>query len=332
MNEPTSYDIVIIGGGPAGLAAGLYAARAARRTALIERRAPGGQIALTGAVENYPGFASINGFDLAQSMHAQAETYGMRTRSAEVTRLIPNAAGFHLETSDGPIDAASVILTGGADYLHLNVPGEARLTGRGVSYCATCDGAFFKGGDVTVVGGGDAALDEALFLTRYADHVRIIHRRDAFRASAILQERVFAHPKIDVTWDTVVTAIDGDESVQSVTLRHQRTGEQRARATDAVFIFIGQRPATDWLRGVVELDAAGHVVVNLWMETSVPGLFAAGDIRGQSARQVISAAGDGATAAIRADQYLNHQEYMRRTGADATPVVERGQPLVAARD
>ena len=301
------YEIVIVGGGPAGLAAGLYAARATRRTLLIERKAPGGQIALTGAVENYPGFSEgINGFDLGQQMLAQAERYGLDVRYADVTGVRRDGNRFILSTDDdGEIVARSVILTGGADYNRLDVPGEERLTGRGVSYCATCDAAFFRGADVIVVGGGDAALDEGLFVTRYADRVTIVHRRDSFRASGILQARVFANPKIDVLWDTVVTEILGEESVTGVRLRNVKTGETSERAVGAVFIFIGQHPNTDWLAGLLPLDAGGHVPVNLWMETEVPGLFAAGDIRADSARQVVSAAGDGSTAAIRADHYLS---------------------------
>ncbi|MGD9890507.1 MAG: thioredoxin-disulfide reductase [Dehalococcoidia bacterium] len=306
MSSP-EYEVVIVGGGPAGLAAALYAARALRRTAIVERKAPGGQIALTGAVENYPGFADgINGFDLGVQMQRHAEKYGAETLYADVTRIERDGQIFRLATTDGEIHARSVILTGGADYNRLGVPGEERLTGRGVSYCATCDAAFFKDEEVIVVGGGDAALDEGLFVTRYAAWVHIVHRRDTFRASAVLQARALADPKIDVIWDTIVTEILGGDSVTGVRLRNVRTGDEWERPIGAVFIFIGQHPNTDWLGGMLALDAGGHVPVNLWMETAVPGLFAAGDIRGDSARQVVSAAGDGATAAIRADQYLSN--------------------------
>jgi thioredoxin reductase (NADPH) len=300
------YEIVIVGGGPAGLAAGLYAARATRRTLLIERKAPGGQIALTGAVENYPGFVDgINGFDLGMQLHRHAEKYGMETEYGEVTALRRDAGRFLLDTDQGTIVARAVILAGGADYNRLGVPGEERLTGRGVSYCATCDAAFFKGAEVAVVGGGDAALDEGLFVTRYASRVHLIHRRDQFRASGILQARVFANPTIAVTWDTIVTEVLGEESVTGVRLRHVKTGQERVLPVEAVFIFIGQTPNTGWLRGLLELDRGGHVPVNLWMETAIPGLFAVGDIRADSARQVVSGAGDGATAAVRADHYLS---------------------------
>lgn len=299
-----NVDIVIIGGGPAGLAAGLYAARALRSTLLIERKAPGGQIALTGAVENYPGIESVNGFDLSQQMLAQAEHNGMQVHYADVLGIRRDGDSFILSTTEGDVTARAVILTGGADYNRLNIPGEERLTGRGVSYCATCDAAFFKGMDVAVVGGGDAALDEGLFVTRYARKVYLIHRRDQFRASRVLQERVFANPTIEIIWDTVVTEVLGEGEVSGARLRNVKTNAERILPVAAVFIFIGQHPNTDWLKADLTLDAGGHVPVNLWMETSIPGLFAAGDIRAESARQVASAVGDGATAAIRADAYL----------------------------
>jgi thioredoxin reductase (NADPH) len=300
------YEIVIVGGGPAGLAAGLYAARATRRTLLVERRVVGGQIALTSMVENYPGFPDgVNGFDLGQAMLRQAERYGQETEYTEVTAVRRTAEGrFRLTTPDGDLLARALIVTAGADYNRLGVPGEERLTGRGVSYCATCDAAFFRDQEVAVVGGGDAALDEGLFITRYAARVHVIHRRETLRAGRILQERAFANPRMDFTWNSVVEAIEGEEAVTGVRLRDVRTGATRLLPVAAVFIFVGQHPNTDWLGGMLALDAGGHIPVNLWMETAVPGLFAAGDVRAESARQVASAVGDGVTAAIRADQYL----------------------------
>lgn len=307
------YDIVIVGGGPAGLAAGLYAARAQRRTLLLERKGVGGQIALTSLVENYPGFPDgINGFDLSQAMHRQAEKYGLETEYADVTSIARNGSGFRLATSEGDVAAHAVIVTAGADYNRLGVPGEEEFTGRGVSYCATCDAAFFRDAEVLVVGGGDAALDEGLFITRYARTVHLVHRRDTLRASRVLQERARANPKMNFIWNTVVERIEGDEGVRSVRLRDVRSGATRSLDVAAVFIFIGQHPNTDWLDGMVRPDTGGHIPVNLWMETEMPGLFAAGDVRADSARQLASAVGDGATAAIRAEYYLtgNLPEWM----------------------
>ncbi len=301
----TPYDIIIIGAGPAGLAAGLYAARARRSTVLFERKVTGGQIALTADVENYPGFDNINGFDLADAMHKQAEKYGMQTVFADVTAVDQDGAMHIVRTAEGDYRAKAVVVTGGADYNKLGVPGEERLTGFGVSYCATCDGAFFRDKPVAVVGGGDAAMDEGLFLTRFVSKATVLHRRDKLRASAILQERAFANPKIAFSWNTVVDEILGDDHVTGVRVRDVVTGETSTLDVAAVFVFIGLTPNTDYLRDKVRMDGGGHIFVNEWMETGVPGLYAAGDVRANSARQVVTAAGDGATAAIRADQYIN---------------------------
>jgi thioredoxin reductase (NADPH) len=298
------YDIIIIGAGPAGLSAGLYAARAQRKTLLIEKNVTGGQIALTAVIENYPGIPEINGFDLGQIMQSQAEKYGMETAYTTVTSIEPKGKEHIVHTNDGDYTAKAVIITAGADYNRLEVPGEDRLTGFGVSYCATCDAAFFKGDKVAVIGGGDSALDEGLFVTRYASNVNVIHRRDTLRASAILQERAFETPNMDFTWDTVVEEVLGEKAVESVRVRNLKTGQVSEIPVSAVFVFIGHTPNSSFLEGLVEMDAGRHIKVNEWMETNVPGIFAAGDIRTNSARQVISSAGDGATAAIRADHYL----------------------------
>jgi len=305
--RPRDYDIIIIGGGPAGLAAGLYAARARRRTLLFERKITGGQIALTAEVENYPGIESINGFDLAQNMQRQAEKYGMETEFADVTRIEPGDEAHTVRTAEGEFRARTVIVTGGADYNRLGVPGEERLTGYGVSYCATCDAAFFKDQTVAVIGGGDAAMDEGLFVARYARKVWVIHRRDQLRASAILQERAFAEPKIEFIWNAVVEEILGEKNVTGLRLRNAVTGERSTLDVAAAFVFIGLTPNSGYLKGTLAMDGGGHVLVNEWMETSVPGVFAAGDIRANSARQVVSSAGDGATAAIRADRYISER-------------------------
>ena len=301
------FDIAIIGGGGSGLTAAVYAARGMRSTIVFEGNVTGGQIATTDVVENFPGFPEgINGFDLAQNILKQAEKFGARVEYARVERLTRLDDGtFELATESATFHARAVIVTAGADYNKLGVPGEAEFVGKGVSYCATCDAAFFAGQDVIVVGGGDAALDEGLFTTRYAKSVTIVHRRDTLRASGILQERAAAEPKISYIWDTVVERIEGDGgAVRQAVLKNLKTGEVTVRNTAAVFIFIGQTPNSHLLKGMVELDAGGHAMVDLEMKTKVPGLFVAGDVRTKAARQLISAAGDGATAAISAEHYL----------------------------
>lgn len=298
------YDIVIIGGGPAGLAAGLYAARARRRTLMLEKGVIGGQIALTERVENYPGIEAIGGFDLAEAMRQQAEKYGMETAYLEVSALEQVDARWRVSTAEGDYLAKAVIVASGADYNRLQVPGEERLTGRGVSYCATCDAAFFRDQEVAVVGGGDSAIDEGLFTSRYASKVYVIHRRDQLRASRILQERAFANPKMEFIWNTVVTEVQGQDEVESLRLRNVITGEESTLKVAAVFIFIGHTPNSSILKGLVKLDEGGHVYVNEWMETGLPGLYAAGDLRVNSARQVASSVGDGCTAAIAAEHYI----------------------------
>ena len=311
----TEYEIAIVGGGPAGLAAGLYAARASRRTVCFERRTVGGQIALTSLVENYPGFPDgVNGFDLAELMETQATKHGMELRKDAVLGLKRDGERYRLSTESGDVLARAVIVTSGADYNRLGVPGEERLTGRGVSYCATCDAAFSRDQVVAVVGGGDAALDEGLFVTRYAAKVYLIHRRNQLRASRILQERAFAEPKFTFVWDTVVESIEGESQVTAVKIANVRTGERSSLDVSDVFIFIGQHPNSEFLGGLVPVDAVGYVPTDLWMRTASPGLFVAGDVRADSARQLVSAAGDGATAAIAADHYL--VEHFPRAGAE----------------
>jgi thioredoxin reductase (NADPH) len=299
------YDIVIIGGGPAGLAAGLYAARGMHRTVLLEKGVVGGQISTTELVENYPGIPTVNGFDLGQTMLKQSESHGMETEYLETTGIEQVGQKWRVKTNgDDTFLGKALIVTAGAEYNKLGIPGEERLTGKGVSYCATCDAAFFKGMDVAVVGGGDAAMDEGLFTTRYADKVSVIHRRDELRASAILQQRAFANPKMDFVWNTVVDEVVGEDQVTSVILRDVVTGSTREVPLSALFIFIGQHPNSGFLDGLVEMDAGKHVIVDDWMRTKQPGLFAAGDIRQNSARQVASSVGDGVTAAIAADHYI----------------------------
>ena len=303
MSQDSEFDIVIIGGGPAGLAAGLYAARGMHRSLLLEKGVVGGQIALTDVVENYPGVPHVNGFDLADTMLKQAESYGLETRYEEVTGIEQADRKWKVATAQGDVLAKALVVTAGADYNRLGVPGEERLTGKGVSYCATCDAAFFKEQDVVVVGGGDAAMDEGLFTTRYVAKATVIHRRDELRASRILQERAFKNEKMDFIWNTVVEEITGENQVEAVKLKEVVTGEESTLPVAAVFIFIGQHPNTDFLKGLVKTDARGHVLVDDWMRTELPGLFAAGDVRQNSARQVASSVGDGGTPASAADHY-----------------------------
>ncbi|MQC17308.1 MAG: thioredoxin-disulfide reductase, partial [Chloroflexi bacterium] len=270
-NGPREIDIAIIGGGPAGMAAGLYAARALRSTVMFEGGVLGGQIATSDRVENYPGFPEgVGGFDLAMAFHQQAEHHGMETVFAMVTGLRREEDGRFTVVTDGGGDflAKSVIVTAGANPNKLGVPGEEALTGRGVSYCATCDAAFFKGMDVVVVGGGDAAVEEAIFTTRYARKVTLVHRRDALRAQAVLQERAFALDNMDFVWDSVVEEIHGNSAgteVEAVTIRNLKTDDVSRMPVSAVFIFIGQTPNSNLIAGMVELDAGNHAKVNAWM-------------------------------------------------------------------
>jgi len=299
------FDVIIIGGGACGLTAALYTSRAQLRTVVLEKTVPGGQIATTALVENYPGFPEgVEGPELAERMEEQARKYGMDLRYAEVESIEVDGLERIVHTSEGDFTANAVIVTTGAEHRKLGVKGELELTGRGVSYCATCDGAFFRGQRVVVVGGGDAALDEGLFLTRYASEVVVIHRRDQLRASKILQDRAMATKNMRFIWDTVVEGIDGGDKVEGVRLRNVQTGETSALACEGLFVYIGLEPQTDFVKDLLETDGGGHLAVNLWMETRVPGVFAAGDVRINAARQLVSAAGDGCTAAIRADHYL----------------------------
>ena len=273
---------------------------------MLEKNVIGGQIALTASIENYPGFPDgVNGFDLAEAMLQQAEKYGLQTIYVSALSVDKTDDRFLVKTSEGDFRTKTVIAAGGGTYKKLGVPGEERLIGRGVSFCATCDGALFRQKEVLVVGGGDAAIDEALFLARYASKIRVVHRRDQLRATPVLQERAFAEPKLDFVWNTVVVEVLGDDVVTGARLRNVISGEESEMAVAGVFIFIGQQPNVDYLKGLVAMDETGRVIVNDWMETNVPGVYAAGDGRRNAARQVESSAGDGATAAIRADQYIS---------------------------
>lgn len=306
----TDCEIAIVGAGPAGLTAGLYAARAMRRTVLLERLAIGGQISTTSIVENYPGFVDgITGPDLSFAMLDQAKRFGLEHRSDGVNKITLENGRFLLDTDGGPLTAQAVILATGARHRMLGLPKEKEfLQGRGVSVCATCDGAFFRDKAVVVVGGGDAAMDEGLFLTKYCSKVTVVHRRDQLRASKILQERAFANPKMAFIWDTVVTEILGEERVQGVRLKNLKTGEEREFPAEGLFLFIGHIPNTDLVRDLADLDPQGHVICDpITLMTRTPGLFAAGDLRVGAWRQAITAAGDGCAAAIAADKWLSER-------------------------
>jgi len=300
------YEVVIIGGGPAGLTAGLYTSRARLNSLLIEKGLVGGQIADAELMENYPGFVEgISGLELGQSMHQQATKYGLNTIIAEVTGIELQGEKKIVMTTKDNFAAKAVIIASGSERRKLGIPGEEEFTGKGVSYCATCDAPFFKEQPVAVVGGGDAAITEALHLTKFASRVTVIHRRDQLRATRILQEKAFSEPKIEFLWNTVVEEIEGKDTVKRLKLRQVITGEKPVLDVSGVFVSVGHTPGTDYLRGVLPLDATGCIATNERMETEIPGIFAAGDIRLNSARQAITAAGDGATAAIYAEKFIS---------------------------
>jgi len=298
------YEVVIIGGGPAGLTAGLYTSRAGLKTLLVERGVFGGQIINAKLVENYPGFPEgISGYELASLMHQQATRYGLETMATEVTGLTPGKPN-RILTSDDTFEADALIIATGSEYRKLGVAGEGRLLGRGVSFCATCDGFFFREKRVAVVGGGDTAITDALELSQLAQKVYVIHRRDQLRAGDVLQQRAFAEHKIEFVWDTVLEEIMGEQAVNAIRMRNVKTDQISTMEIDGVFIATGLTPNSQRFADIVELDDTEHVVANELMITSKPGIFAAGDIRRNSSRQVSTAVGDGATAAISAFKYL----------------------------
>jgi len=308
MTEPMSksYQVIIVGGGPAGLTAGLYCSRSRLSTLLVERGMVGGQIVNAERVENYPGFPQgISGMELGQLIHQQASGYGLEVLSSDVTGAVPGERRHRVSTGDGDLEAGAVIIASGSQYRRLGVPGEDEFVGRGVSYCATCDGPLFKDRVVMVVGGGDAAITEALYLSKFASSVKVIHRRDRLRASRVVQERVMAEPKVELIWDTVVAGIEGDGSVREVRLRNVKDARITTLAVGGVFVAIGSEPNSAIWRGIMPLDDRGYIITNEAMETEVRGIFAAGDVRHNSARQAITAAGDGATAAIAAERFLS---------------------------
>jgi len=299
-----SYQVVIIGGGPAGLTAGLYAARAGLKSVLLEQGIFGGQIVNARLVENYPGFPEgISGTELGELIRRQAIKYGLETLTTEVTGVSTGNA-YEVSSTEGNIQTGSIIIATGSEYRKLGVIGEERLSGHGVSYCATCDGFFFRDRVVAVAGGGDTAITDALELTQHCRKVYIIHRRDQLRATKALQEKAFSQPKIELVWDTVIDEIVGDKMLSNLHLRNVKSRESSNLEVDGLFVAVGLKPNSQVFSQLIMLDEAGFIVTDELMKTSAPGIFAAGDVRQNSFRQVITAAGDGAAAASSAFKYL----------------------------
>ena len=306
------YDIVIIGGGPAGLTAGIYATRALMKTLLLEKIAPGGLVITTEKVENYPGFAEgVNGYELMEQMIKQAGKFGLETISEEAIGISQKDKVFHIKTILQDYQALSVIIASGTIYRNLGVEGEQAFTGRGISYCATCDAPLFRNKEVVVVGGGDAAIEEALFLTKFVKKIYLVHRRDKLRASAILQERAKQNPKIEFIWNSVINRIYGKSKIEKVTIRNILDNSEQELNIDGIFVFIGFEPKTVFLKDFVELDKEGYVVTDYEMKTSHSGIFAAGDVRSNALRQIITACGDGARAAVSSQHFV---ENLKNTG------------------
>jgi len=302
------YDVIIIGGGPAGLTAALYTSRNKHSTLLIEKGLIGGNINEAEKVDNYPGFPKgIGGMELTALMHEQALLYGTEVVNDEVTYVNIEDNTRTVKTTQGDYSAKALIITGGSERQKLNVPGEKEFSGKGVSYCATCDGPFFRDKRVAVVGGGNAALYEALHIAKFASNVSIIHRRDQLRATPVVQDKVFAEPKINVIWNSVVKEVQGEIFVNKLKLADVKNNKESFLEIDGVFVAIGLVPNTSYLKNIVPLNDKGYIIVNNKMETGVPGIYAAGDIRQNSIRQVIAAAGDGAVAAISAANYIENQ-------------------------
>ncbi|KAB2928326.1 MAG: thioredoxin-disulfide reductase [Leptonema illini] len=314
MTNNGIYDVIIIGGGPAGLTAGMYAKRAALNAVLIEKGVFGGQVAITKGVENYPGFIDIGGFELCEKFLEHAKSYDLEIIQREVVATEPGIPCHSVRLDDGTVlQAHAVILAAGGTAKKLNAPGEIENFGKGVSYCATCDGFFFRGKTVAVIGGGDTALEDALYLAKITEKVYLIHRRDAFRGSRILQQRVFAEPRIEVVFDTVATSINADAGgVCGLSLQNRKTGADSEIAVEGVFIFVGFAPNNQLVPAGIQLNTSGYVVTDEKCETSIPGIFAVGDLRQKYANQIVLAAADGCTAALAAAHYVE----MKKGAAD----------------
>ncbi len=299
------YDLIIIGGGPAALTAAVYAGRAALKTLVLIGPGPGGQVANTDLVENFPGFPEgISGAELAQRLQSQAGRFGAQIVMDAVTRVDFPTTPFNIQTHSVTYQARTAIVATGAVPRRLGVPGEAEFFGRGVSACATCDGFFYQGKRIVVAGGGDSAIAEGIFLTRFASEVFVVHRRDQLRATKIYQERAFANSKIRFVWDSVVEEIVGEQTVTGVQVRNVKTGETSVIEADGVFVYIGMDPGTELFAGQIELNEAGYVITDRHQRTNVPGVFAAGDVQDPHYRQIVIAAGTGAIAAMEAERFL----------------------------
>ncbi|MEI4770450.1 thioredoxin-disulfide reductase [Psychrobacillus sp. FJAT-51614] len=307
MTEEKIYDVIIIGAGPAGMTAAVYTSRANLSTLMIERGIPGGQMANTEEVENYPGFETILGPELSTKMFEHAKKFGAEYAYGDVAEIIDGTEYKTVKVSGKEYKASAVIISSGAEYKKMGIPGETELGGRGVSYCAVCDGAFFKGKNLVVVGGGDSAVEEGAFLTKFAEKVTIVHRRDELRAQKILQDRAFANEKIDFIWNTTLKEIHGkDGKVASVTLVSTVDGSERDFETDGVFVYVGMLPLTKPFNNLGILNENGYIVTNEKMETSIPGIFGAGDVRDKMLRQIVTATGDGSIAAQSAQHYIEN--------------------------
>ena len=301
------YDLVIIGGGPAGLTAGLYAARARLNVILIEKIVPGGQVVISDWIENYPGFPEgISGPDLVQKMTDQVKKFDLNIENNEVIAIDLSYPVKKITLNDRTITASTIIIATGASPKKLGVPGEDTFFGKGISSCATCDGPFFKDSVVAAVGGGDTAVQESLFLTKFVKKLYLIHRRDRLRAEAILQERALASDKIEFIWNSVLTGINGLSHVENISVQNVKTGDITELSVDGCFIWVGILPNTQFLKDAVKLDEQGFIIADLNMETSVPGVFAAGDVRNTTLRQIATAVGDAAIAAFSAEQYIEN--------------------------